>query len=402
MLIVHGEDEIMPMIYKMFSKSMPGLKYQDKGWECQDFSGDKQFGITQAIAVADGHGSSECFRSQIGAKKAIEVAFKCVENFCLDSCNFSNIEKSSVKFSDVGIANFKFALSKAWREEVYRDWQERAASLEQEVRFKDLEEKYKSNISAKTIDDLGPYLYEAYGTTLLLAVSIGTQLLLIQIGDGTCVILQKNGKFRIPIPRDENNRLNFTVSLCEEDAHLKMRHVVLDCDPRFDDAPVAVFLSSDGLDNCFPVFNNEENLYRVYTAVIEGILSIGFDGITSDLINWLPQISKKVSKDDISLAFFVSDDKTLLKDTLDLINCAYKPNKVTTKNSNSTTVVNERDSVKCERSISRVDTNISKDQIAKSSVATIKTECQSGNTEIPSYNILFINNYYLCSNSDNK
>ena len=46
------------MKYRMFAKSVLGPKYAAKGWRCQDRSGKVNFGRTQVIAVADGHGSS--------------------------------------------------------------------------------------------------------------------------------------------------------------------------------------------------------------------------------------------------------------------------------------------------------------------------------------------------------
>lgn len=61
------------MKYRMFAKSVLGPKYAAKGWRCQDRSGKVNFGRTQVIAVADGHGSSDCFRSEYGASLAVKT-----------------------------------------------------------------------------------------------------------------------------------------------------------------------------------------------------------------------------------------------------------------------------------------------------------------------------------------
>lgn len=106
----------------------------------------------------------------------------------------------------------------------------------------------------------------AYGTTLICAVSIGAQVLVTQIGDGSCVVLQKDG-FKSPVPSDAENFANVTTSLCDAEAYKKFRHVVLDCAESSPLEPLAIFLSTDGLDYCYPIYENERWLYRLYGDV---------------------------------------------------------------------------------------------------------------------------------------
>ena len=67
--------------FRIFAASSTGPKYSERGWDCQDSSGTLQFKNIQAIAVADGHGGSDYFRSAIGSKLAIEVLFNQLKNF---------------------------------------------------------------------------------------------------------------------------------------------------------------------------------------------------------------------------------------------------------------------------------------------------------------------------------
>lgn len=322
------------MNYRMFAKSIPGPKYNAKSWECQDSSGKKAFDRTQVIAVADGHGSSDCFRSELGSAEAVNTAFRQTELFCKSGCEDAVLP---IRFSETGIANFKYAIWQEWRKAVKTDWDARLtnhASLgEGEVRFETVSDKYKARFTSKDDGIVERYLYAAYGTTLLFAVAIESQLLILQIGDGTCVVLQKNGEFRMPVPPDEENFLNVTVSLCEEEANQKIRHAVIDCTPDSPTAPVAVFLSSDGVDDCYPVFRNEEHLCKLYAIILENIIKVGFEATEKEIVeNLLPGLTAKSSQDDISLAYLILDKIDVIKEVYQRIEPSYKPVEISVNN----------------------------------------------------------------------
>lgn len=315
------------MRYRVFAKSIPGPKYITKGWQCQDSSDILDLGFAQAVAVADGHGSSDCFRSELGSAFAIQVALNQTESFFKTVCEES---ETPIQFGETGIAYFKYSIWNEWRKAVKEDWanhlKSHAVLGEGEVRFESVSDKYKTRFLSKDEAILEKYLFAAYGTTLLLAIAIESQLLLLQIGDGSCVVLQKNGEFRVPVPPDEENFLNVTVSLCEDAANLKIRHVVLDCDPDSPTTPVAVFLSTDGVDDCYPVYRNEQHLYKLYTIILENILSAGYEATEAEIVeNLLPGMTAKSSQDDISLAFLVSEDIDVLREAFEGIHLAYKP-----------------------------------------------------------------------------
>ena len=314
------------MKYRMFAKSIPGPKYTVKGWRCQDSADKAEFDGIQVIAVADGHGSSDCFRSESGSSAAIQTAFDQTKRYCQDVCETSD---SSVRFSDTGISNFKYAVWQEWRRLVKEDWDNRQSAHgtlgEGETRYDTVSDKYKARFTSIDEAVVERYLYVAYGTTLLFAISIDSQLLLLQIGDGTCVVLHRNGEFRVPVPADEENFLNVTVSLCEEDANLKIRYAIIDSDADSPTTPVAVFLSSDGVDDCYPVYRNEQHLYKLYSIILENILQVGFDATEAEISDsLLPGMTAKSSQDDISLAYFVTADMGILRDAFENISPVFK------------------------------------------------------------------------------
>lgn len=312
----------MAKFHKFFSTSQ-GKKYFEKGWNCQDYSGAADFENIQIIAVADGHGSADCFRSDIGAKLAVEILFEQVKIFCKDL-------NDAERLSDTGIKNFKFELVNQWRKAVKNDWLQHLSGGELgagEIRFQAVSEKYRARYTSENPQIVEKYLYTAYGTTLICAISTGTQILILQIGDGTCVALRKNGELVTPVPPDEENFLNVTNSLCEDKAEIKFRHAVLNLDSPV--APLAIFLSTDGLDDCFAYYQNAEHLYKFYCSVlIENILEVGYDATENEIkAELLAGLSKKGSHDDISLAYFVPENVDNLREVYKKIDAAYKSEK---------------------------------------------------------------------------
>ncbi len=300
--------------YRMFAASVPGAKYAAKGWECQDVSACKDLGQAQAIALADGHGCGDCFRSGIGARLAVETVLQLLQERVPEG-------RGENRFSETAIRSFKHDLRNRWRDAVREDWEQRLEATGElgkgEPRYHAVSRKYRERFLSPDKAVREKYLCTAYGTTLLCAVSIGTQILLLQIGDGTCAVLRADGEFATPIPAEEENMLNVTVSMCDEDADRKIRHAVLDCSDWDPASPVAVFLSSDGLDDCYPYDGNEEHLCRLYADILGSALSFGCEATETEILGeLLPYMTTKASRDDISLAYIMDREEGLLRNAL--------------------------------------------------------------------------------------
>lgn len=293
------------MKFSTFAASVHGKKYRERGLPCQDSSDVLEFDNVQAIAVADGHGGRDYFLSDIGSRLAVQVAFEQVKKFCDDI-------KDGETFTENSIRNFELELWEEWQRAVKDDWSKNPFNVEEE-RWQGVSDKYKARYNSA--DER--YIPVAYGTTLLLAVSIGWQVLVVQIGDGSCVVLQRNGDFKLPVPPDGESFGYVTTSLCDVDGYKKFRHIVLDCSEESPLAPVAIFLSTDGLDDCYPIGDNEKYLYKLYAnTVIDSMIENGFDKTRESLrLELLPYMTEHGSNDDISLAYFVTDDLTLLRRT---------------------------------------------------------------------------------------
>lgn len=279
-------------MFKHFNYSMLGSSHWKRGETCQDFSSVLEFsstlGLIQIIMVADGHGNERHFRSQIGAKLAAKAVFSQSKIFLANT--------NSKNFSNTGIKNFKFAVLKTWYNLCMEDWKENPPSAD-EPRW----EKFKANFNLEDQNIL-----DFYGTTLICAISIGTQVLILQIGDGTCVILRKDGKFQIPLPNEEKP-LNVTDSMCNADC--KFRHAVLNSPI----APIAIFLMTDGFENSFSIFDNQKQIFNCCDSIIEAIVKNGMAQTRHELkTEVLPYLTEKGSHDDISLALLITEDFNLL------------------------------------------------------------------------------------------
>lgn len=293
------------MRFSLFAASVHGKKYRERGLPCQDYSSKLEFDSVQSIALADGHGGKDYFRSDAGAQLAVAVAFG-------QTKKFGKSISADEAFSESGIRNFEFSICEAWQTVVKNHWQNYPVTAN-DTRWENVSDKYKARYLA------GEYIPVAYGTTLICAVSIGMQVLISQIGDGSCVVLQRNGEFKLPVPPDNENFANVTNSLCDADACNKFRHVVLDCSDDSPVAPVAIFLSSDGLDDCYPIYRNEQYLYKLYAdAIVDSLIAEGYS-LTCNALKHelLPYMSDHGSNDDISLAYMVTKDVNLLKRTLE-------------------------------------------------------------------------------------
>lgn len=338
------------MKFKMFADFVHGKKYRERGLPCQDFAKALEFDNVQAIAVADGHGGKDYFRSDTGSRLAVEVAFEQIKTFCDDTTNYKI-------FSENGIRSFELKLWEEWRKAVKADWDKRLAAVfevgDNEPRWENVSDKYKERYTSTDAKILERYIPAAYGTTLICAVSIGSQVLIVQVGDGSCVILQRNGEFKVPVPPDNENFANVTTSLCDADAYKKFRHVVLDCAEDSPLAPVAIFLSTDGLDDCYPISDNEQFLYKLYAdAVIDSMINNGFDKTEAELrLELLPYMTEHGSNDDISLAYLVTEDLSLLKNTLEKFSAPVNETALTTANQQIPASVNETASTTANQQI---------------------------------------------------
>jgi len=252
-----------------FSASCVGASHIKEEKPCQDYSLCWTDGKLAIAAVADGHGADVHFRSDRGARFAAETALHCIKEF---------IMLKNAPLSEPA------ALLTALEKSIIAGWQERIAC----------------DIKAYPVegDVLSPY-----GTTLLAAAFTPHYWFAIHIGDGKCVVIDRDKEVTQPVPWDERCFLNRTTSLCDEDAGSLFRHYYSETLPR------AVFLGSDGIDDSFPVNENEKHLARFCLSVYDNFVREGLKNGETQLRAMLPLFTKKGSGDDVSIAGIIRNTK---------------------------------------------------------------------------------------------
>ena len=342
----------------VFAKSVQGSSHKKKEREskesnvnrlfpCQDRSLAEELESEDKtpfsfLAVSDGHGGDEYFRSEKGADFAIQV-FK---NILIRSMNKikEEFEKKNFDFIKSQLAN---SLIKNWREKIDEDLKNnQITDDEYATALSDKPEvinRYKS----------GKDLYSIYGCTLVAFFATETFWYAIQIGDGDFAISYDGKNFEMPIPEDENCFLNQTTSLCDENAKKEFRYA------NGDRIPKVVFCSTDGVSNSF---SSENELKKIYAGVSNLITSLDFpkcqnfecesfpcnlkckqELISNEITRYLPILSEKGSGDDISFACYINmneEDKNKISGDLFYLMGNY------IENNNATVVVNKLKSSK--------------------------------------------------------
>jgi len=253
--------------FSAFSATCIGASHLKEGKPCQDYSAcwvsanNDQSGFAIA-AVADGHGGEPHFRSDRGAVFAVETAIERIKEFVM----FNN---SSLCEADQYLIMLEKSIIVSWHEKIAND--------------------------ARS-DPLDGDLHSPYGTTLIATALTKHYWFAIQIGDGKCVVFNNDKSISQPVTWDERCFLNRTTSLCDEKASGMFRHFYSE------ETPLAIFLGSDGIDDTFPMNENEKHLGSFYQSIFDNFVEEGLKKGEKQMKQMLPLFTKKGSGDDVSIA----------------------------------------------------------------------------------------------------
>jgi len=290
--------------YKAFAITATGISHTKQGLVCQDASYKNENDKVSIAVVADGHGDSNCFRSDKGSKLAVACAVKGMEEFAvIHAQKFSksqikkNIESCKNDFEKSLRDLVKFIIA-SWQVKVEEDYTANPFN-QQELELAD--EKHRKKYEA------GNELNKAYGTTLIAAAITNDYWFGIHIGDGRLTALYPDGSFDQPVPWDEKCYLNVTTSICDDDALEKARTYF--SFNEFSPPPVAVFICTDGIDDNYPVEENEKHLFKLYRTIALTFVNDDFDSTYNQMIELVDAYATKGKGDDTSIAGFIDMKK---------------------------------------------------------------------------------------------
>jgi serine/threonine protein phosphatase PrpC len=290
--------------YQAFAITKPGSSHKKSGKECQDYShrlpwtsckNDKAM-----AAVADGHGDDSCFRSQKGAELACLRAINGIREFVI------NFQLSQEKDKDKEIKTLIKHIICEWQVCVEDDYN-KDKERDKKSNFKEKELILASEKRRKQYEN-GEALNRAYGTTLIAAAVTGDYWFGIHIGDGRFTVLNQDGSFEQPVPWDDRCFLNATTSICDDDAAERARYFFSLNSPE-NPPPAAVFLCSDGVDDNYPVEENEKYLYELCRKITRAFAEDGFVSAKKQLEDLVEKFANEGKGDDTSVAGFIDMEK---------------------------------------------------------------------------------------------
>jgi Protein phosphatase 2C len=221
------------------------------------------------LAVADGHGSARCFRSDYGSRFAVEAAI-----FLLASQPDENTISSG--------------LVRRWRDSVQAHLAEHPLTG---AELAALERKLGK--PARRSVEMDPVL--AYGSTLLAASVSDTTGLYLQLGDGDILIVSEDGGVSRPWPDRQELLGDETTSLATRNAAETVQLLVTRAPQPL---PELILLSTDGYANSF---REDRGFLAVGPDLLQMIRAEGIEPIIGKLESWLREASEQGSGDDITL-----------------------------------------------------------------------------------------------------
>lgn len=298
--------------WKAIGSSVQGFSHVRSDLPNQDalkYLPDNGIGIRIILSVADGHGSKNYFRSDIGSKLAVETACEVCNSFLKDYSGKESEKIKDLKFRDVICR------------EIVRKWKERVndhilnnpfTSEEESLLLKKQESGKKPNgekIRYRPSDCLEDNQTIPYGATILSIVVTEKFLLYLQLGDGDILTISSDGTVSRPLPKDDRLIANETTSLCLPIAweEFRVRYQPVD-----KIAPILIMVSSDGYSNSFSISSDFEKVGSDILGMIgkePEDIEKGIDTVQKNLENWLKETSEHGSGDDITIGIICNLDK---------------------------------------------------------------------------------------------
>jgi hypothetical protein len=252
---------------------------------CEDYSGSFQDDTVAIVAVADGHGDPNCFRSRYGSQFAVESAMENLTEFCSNMVLEDLFDEKEQKKVFQQLID---SILGKWYMKI-EDQLSAMPFTEEEMRS--VSDKYKERFNR------GERLETAYGSTLLCVALTANYCFGLQIGDGSIVMVSyQNAEMSQPMPPDEECFSNITTSICDKDASNKFRYFVSR------NLPLAFFVGSDGIDDSF---DGVDELLSKYRGILSLFGEYGFGKSVEEIESYLPNLSKRGSGDDVSMAGIV-------------------------------------------------------------------------------------------------
>lgn len=280
--------------FEVIFHSVKGFSHIKSGLPNQDAVSSTIDNNVIIVCVADGHGSSYSFRSEIGSKVAVQLSNELIKEY------IKNLKINS-EASIEELKNLRNNLEKEYSRKLIESWKSALdADLAKNPFTEEELNKLKKEKGDRACEKLEINKYLAYGTTLLGCVIHPKFIFSFQLGDGDIVYVDEDNKVEYIIAKDPELIANETTSLCIEKAENRFNFSFQFMHNKF---PKLISLSTDGYSNSFV---SQEGLYKSLIDYYNIFKNDGGKFINDNINDWLNEVSEKGSGDDITLALIIN------------------------------------------------------------------------------------------------
>lgn len=263
--------------WRTLAASVRGSVHVTKSIPNEDAVATRELAGMSIVAVADGHGSEQSSRSDVGSHLAVRVALDAAADH-ITGIDPRRADADAFVKEAVGVR-----IVDGWRVAV-------------------AEHLTRHPLNAEELASLGDAPAEyAYGTTVLLAGCGSGVGFAVQLGDGHILLIDDDGTGSLAFP-DDKLVATETNSLCMVDAHRFLRARVWPLDGQH---PKIIAVSTDGWGDAF---EDRGWFDRVGRQLTEELQSGGIGRIDEQLEGWLGRTAEGFG-DDTTMALLIETDE---------------------------------------------------------------------------------------------
>ena len=240
-------------------------------------------GRSVLLAVADGHGSPKCFRSDTGSRLAVETALKVFQEFLAGQADPPDLTACKRAVDE----QLPMMIERRWKAAVAKHLEEHPLLVLEVARVEE-----SQGVAARQAVENEPI--HAYGTTLLGIIMHESFLACLQLGDGDILLVTQSGEVIRPIADDSRLIANETTSMGSDNSWRDFRA----CFQAVADAPPALVLAAtDGYSNAF---STPQGFLSVGSDLMDILRTEGIESLAESLPKWLEEASQQGSGDDVT------------------------------------------------------------------------------------------------------
>lgn len=358
------------MSFESVCISVQGAGHKKRGMPREDYGASSFGSFFDVFAVADGHGDSNCPRSNLGSRFASEIAIDHLASFaqslratltksCIASDDIWEDDGYAMPWDaepdgpyrtdDTSLASEDtLASTTNWESELFGPKEE--SLVRQLIRsiVGHWNEKVNDHFEANPLSeeeragcdryleryDRNERIEHIYGTTLIAGLVTDTYVLLLQQGDGRCVLFDGDGNATQPIPWDNRCIANVCTSLCNVDAIESFRYYLA---PRERSSVAACLAGSDGVEDSF--FSMDQ-MHSYYRELLCYAVEHGVPALNNHLEETLSEFSARGSQDDVTICGLID-----LKRVTPLVDSFRRQNELATVQSQRSRITDRLESM---------------------------------------------------------